>query len=198
MLSCDSIYTAEPESNLLHKHFYIRQKSTLPHVTVSKNHAATKLGWILALHDVTTAQHSVTKNQKQGQAANKGATEELREEEKKKITQNAHYNPKLTQRTGKNAGNASVTPRGGEKPTVWANSLNGGIGVKEVDTRKSLDIWCRRKEGPRGREGGRRGGRERIKKGKEWRKRTGGEKKDRREQGGHFTEITESEKKDLG
>lgn len=123
-------------------------------MTVSKNHAATKLGWILALHDVTTAQHSVTKNQKQGQAANKGATEELREEEKKKITQNAHYNPKLTQRTGKNAGNASVTPRGGEKPTVWANSLNGGIGVKEVDTRKSLDIWCRRKEGPRGREGG--------------------------------------------
>lgn len=84
VLSCDSISTAEPESDLLHKHFYIRQKSTLPHVTVSKNHAATKLGWILALHDVTTAQHSVTKNQKQGQAANKGATEELREEEKKK------------------------------------------------------------------------------------------------------------------
>lgn len=84
VLSCDSISTAEPESNLLHKHFYIRQKSTLPHVTVSKNHAATKLGGILALHDVTTAQHSVTKNQKQGQAANKGATEELREEGKRK------------------------------------------------------------------------------------------------------------------
>lgn len=69
-------------------------------MTVSKNHAATKLGGILALHDVTTAQHSVTKNQKQGQAANKGATEELREEEKKKNHTKRSLQPKTDTEDG--------------------------------------------------------------------------------------------------
>ena len=36
--------------------------------------------------------------------------------------------------------NVSVTHRGGEKPTVGAISLECGIGVKEVHTRKSLNI----------------------------------------------------------